>query len=153
MESTIDHASGAAAVNAPATTTIYAPDGEAVQVQSDRVETWIRKGYSLTNTDPALLLADFKTAWKAAAEPVDAFVKAVQADGHIDAGDQAALATAQAGLEHAVQAFNRLLTAVQATYPVKQGETVTMAKDGVTIDIDPNQVDQYRAEGYRKQNK
>lgn len=149
--SNISHDSSAAgSVNEPILVTLYAPDGEPIQVRSDKVESWLTKGFSQTENDPEKLLAEFKVAVEAVLKPVQAYVQAVTSDGYIDTADLAAQAVAYTAVEQVGSAWVALANTITTLYPVRQGEAVRMKAGENYVDVDPNQVALHREQGYKK---
>ncbi len=116
MESTIEHSSAAAAeIGGPVT--LYAPDGEPVQVAADKVELWLSRGFSRSRLDPADLVGDVVALAGALAQPWLAYHDATAARGVID---QAAQDTAHEALRLLCAAADRLHRAIHERYPVPQ---------------------------------
>lgn len=120
-ESTIAHAAApSAAVNAPATVTLYDPDGDPITVEAAAVDKWLARGFSRARVDLDALVAEVEAHAAALAAPWRAYADACRAAGHID---NAAQDTARAALDLLADAALRLHLAIHRTYsPAQAGE-------------------------------
>ena len=144
MESVIAHASAAAAeVNAPQLVTLYAPTGRAILVDERDGQGFVR-----SLVDPAACAAEITALLPTVAAAIEAYVRGVLADGQIDTADVAAKATADAAFAELENAWGKLNSAIALQYPVRQGESVTMRKEGQTTQVDPGQVAAFAADGW-----
>ena len=150
--SAIPHdATAEAAINDPnALLTLYAPDGEAIQVQASKEAAWLTRGFSRTQADPETTLAALELALKEAPKAVRAYVKGVLHDGQIDPADTAAQATAYTALELVTQLWGQLVADLHRRYPMRQGEAVTLTRDGASMTVDPGQAEAYIEEGWSR---
>jgi hypothetical protein len=117
---TIHHETAVGAqVNAPQLTTLYAPDGETIQVEETKVATWLGRGFARTPIDLDALLSEVIALADALDDPWRAYVAACRAAGRVD---NAAQDTARASIDLFTQACQRLHVAIHQTFPAPSGE-------------------------------
>lgn len=116
--STVRHDAAAdAAVNAARTETLYDLDGDPIAVPGDRVEKFLRQGYTREHQDVPTLASEVAALSKALPETWRAYVDACAAAGSVD---NAAQDTARAALDELATACNRLHLALHRAYPSSQ---------------------------------
>ncbi len=121
-EQMIDHGTGAAAaVNAPATTTLYDDEGRALTIPAGDVGVWLARGFRRQARDAKAALKDLPALWKAAHEALKDAASAIDSDGALDTAETAAYATAIVGLRELNAGIAAVLDGLHAA-PVKQGE-------------------------------
>lgn len=114
MESVIQNeASVAADVNVPHVVTLYAPDGEQIQVSSEKVDVWLNRGFSRKPTDLDAVLSEIGPASLALEAAWEAYLRETQELGYIPAGAQEA---AHAALNLVADACNRLSVGIHRGY-------------------------------------
>lgn len=119
MESTIAISNTAEAeVNAPEMVTVYSPDGEAIQVQSNRLNIWLNRGFSLQTTDFDAVYSELAPLCKALNDAWGLYLNETRENGFISSGSQDA---AQFALDMLGNACNRLHMAIHRAYN-PQGE-------------------------------
>jgi hypothetical protein len=113
-KSTIPHtAEVEATVNAPELVTLYASDGEAIQVEAAKVEAWLRRGFTRQPFDLDGLVSEVAALAKAVAAPWADYAAACKAAGHID---NVAQDTARAALDLLNDAAHRLHLGIHQTF-------------------------------------
>lgn len=114
-ESTITNEAGVqAAVNAPELVTLYAADGEQIQVAPDKVERWLGRGFSLKSQAPADLKGDVRALGEQLVAAWLGYHDASAAKGAID---QAAQDVAHEALRLFCNACDGLHRAIHEAYP------------------------------------
>lgn len=119
-KSTIAHTTGAdGVVNAPATETLYDPDGVPITVPAEAAEKFLKLGYSRAYQDIPDVLSELAALAAALPAPWAAYAAACEGRGAVD---NAAQDTARAALDELVGAANRLHLALHRRWPVAQGD-------------------------------
>jgi len=117
-EQTIDHGTGAAAaVNAPATTTLYDDEGHGLTIPTADVAVWLARGFRRQSRDAQAALKDLPALWKAA---LDALKAAVDDGDELDTAQDAAYHTARMALTELELGIAAVLDGLHVR-PVKQG--------------------------------
>lgn len=150
-ESTIPHSAGVEAeLNAPHDVTLYHPSGKSFTVGAADVAFWLDQGFRQSKADPEATVAELKALFPEALDAVLRWVRGVTEDGQIDPSDDAAYATAQLAMRRLEVTWGQLVRDIEALYPVAQGQAVQMqTTDGRTVDVDPAQVADYQAQGWK----
>ena len=118
MESKIKHESSAsAAVNADEQVTLYAEDGESIQVSASKVDSWLRRGFSTQAYDLDALSSELDALGDAIGKPWKAYVDACRKRGCIDS---AAQDTAHESLRLFCEAADKLHRAIHAKFSTKE---------------------------------
>ena len=101
--------------------TLYAQDGEQIVVPEDKVATWLARGFSRTETDPAEIAEEIDALLPAVGPAWRAYLDAVVSGKVLD---PAAQTTAHTALNELTSACNRLHLALHTRYePAPQEET------------------------------
>jgi hypothetical protein len=148
MVSDIAHAAASEATTDAARVTLYDEGGRAIIVPAADAEHWLERGFLREPADTAALVTRAQLLCDEVARAYMLFITSVERDGSIDTGDAAELAAAQHGLQQLLDAVALIERAVAARYPVRQAAPVRMHQDGTTIEVDPEQVALYAAQGW-----
>jgi hypothetical protein len=137
----------AAQVNAPARQTIYSEDGMAVDVPLEDVQYWLSK---LVKADPRTALDEALVHLRAIEPAMQSFVDTALGDGYIDRNEAAEFATVQTAVARFNEAWSQVVNAVTVLVPLSEDVPVVAVRgDGVETQVDPNQVEEYRAQGFK----
>jgi hypothetical protein len=118
MESKVEHKSAAGfAKNADELVTLYASDGESVQVAESKVETWLARGFSRVKLDPEELVNEVDVLGDNIGAPWRDYVAACKKKGYIDAKAQE---VAHESLREFCAACDRLHRAIHETYRTQE---------------------------------
>ncbi len=119
-EQTVDHDTDAsAAINVPATTTLYDSEGRSLTVPAADEGVWLARGFRRNVADPKAALKELPALWKAALDALKAAVD--DGDEALDTGAAAPYATAIMGLRELNTGIAAVLDGLHAA-PVKQQE-------------------------------
>src|SRR5262245_42170097 len=110
MKSTVEHvAEVEAEIGKDVSVTLYAADGEPIQVAADKADVWLARGFHRTPQDLDTLVAEVDALGDAVGAPWRAYVEACRTVGHID---EAAQDTAHESLRVFGAACNALHLAI-----------------------------------------
>lgn len=144
----VPHASDAAATTgAPPLVQLYDAAGRALYVPAADADHWRDAGYRDARPDPAARLADLPALWTAAEAALAALVAAPPP---LDPAAEYAAAHAAAGALCAGVAA--VLDDAARALPFAEGAPVALVDEaGAAHRVDPGQVDQYLAQGFRRE--
>lgn len=123
-----------------------------VTAETAQLDGMLREGWLRGSVDDLTgLVAEIAVLARQVAEGIAAFVQDVQKDGHIDTHDGATYASSLTARRLLDDRIETLLQIVHAVYPMRQDTSVSMLdEDGTAHEIDPNQVEEHEARGFKK---
>lgn len=137
-----------AEVNAPKQVTLFSPEGITIQALEKDVQKLLRKGFSLYSFDPL----EFINELKVQVNNLPSYIATLEADiacaKEIDTSADSSLKIFEVALNGLLQSFDKLETAIHATLPVKQAETVEVDHPTLgKVEADPSLVTKLISEG------
>jgi hypothetical protein len=148
-----------AEVNAPAKTLLYHPTlKQTIEADESDVSALRVLGFRTRDFDPEAALSDVLSSLDGAKIAISRYARGVIDDGVIDRSDESAQVAALVAVDAFSFFFRELVTALEAKYPRAESLPALLAreieKDGKLvveeIKVDPNQVDAFKAEGWRE---
>ena len=138
-------------VNGETFVKVFDKDGRSVLVKEDETQEYLDNGYRDTPLDINLTVSNFVQALERVKDTAIQYVDELEEDGFIDPDDQKAGYVLQTAVAEANKIFDQLVADVAYKYPIRQGESVTLVDgDGKEIQVDPSQVEDYKAEGFKE---
>lgn len=144
-------------VNPPVKKLLYHPTTKTpIEASEADIPALLALGFRPRDFDPEAALDDTLTALEGAKLAVSRYARGVIDDGVIDRSDESAQAAAFVAVDAFAFFLRELVAALEAKYPRAEALPVSLSrvveKNGETIteeiQVDPNQVDAFKAEGW-----
>lgn len=158
VQENVPHRSRANASKSPAQTVLY-KDGREIVANATDVEAFMAEGWSRDLLDPTAGIADLGVLSKAMVSAFESLYKEAKAGNGLATHEAGAVAVAQRAFVELAETASNILNAIQLMHPVQQGDAVQLTRTITnaggepvpeTMDVDPNQVKLYTAQGWAK---